>query len=96
MAKRIARKSTVPAVAVVTVFSRLPGAVFFDDPVAAADLDFAASLQRIRSAYENDDCQEMLWHECQQLGFDSSEISRFVANPAAITNCGYGVPIPLR
>jgi hypothetical protein len=31
-----------------------------------------------------------------QMGFDSKEICRFVANPAAITNCGYGDPIPLR
>jgi hypothetical protein len=30
------------------------------------------------------------------MGFDSKEICRFVANPAAITNCGYGDPIPLR
>jgi hypothetical protein len=38
----------------------------------------------------------MLWHDLSQMGFDSREIRRFVANPAAITNCGYGMPIPLR
>jgi hypothetical protein len=38
----------------------------------------------------------MLWHELSQMGFDSREIRHFVANPAAITNCGYGMPIALR
>ena len=55
------------------------------------DLLYAMRLQRIRREYEDDDCQAMLWHELSQMGFDSSEISRFVANPAAITNCGYGM-----
>ena len=59
-------------------------------------LDYAIRLQRIRSEYENDDCQEMLWHDLTQMGFDSRDIRQFVANPAAITNCGYGYPIPLR
>jgi hypothetical protein len=88
------RKST----AVVSYVRDLPGAVYFGE-VDAESLDYAARLQRIRASYENDDCQEMLWHDCQQMGFDSSEIRKFVANPAAITNCGYalaGYPIPLR
>jgi hypothetical protein len=38
----------------------------------------------------------MLWHDLSQMGFDSKEIRQFVANPAAITNCGYGMPMPLR
>jgi hypothetical protein len=59
-------------------------------------LDYAIRLQRIRSEYENDDCQEMLWHDLTQMGFDSRDIRQFVANPAAITNYGYGYPIPLR
>ncbi|MDB5610126.1 MAG: hypothetical protein JWP25_7026 [Bradyrhizobium sp.] len=53
---------------------------------------YAARLQRVRREYENDDCQEMLWHDLSQMGFDSREIRQFVANPAAITNCGYGMP----
>jgi hypothetical protein len=57
---------------------------------------YAARMQRIRREYENDDCQEMLWHDLSQMGFDSKEIRQFVANPAAITNCGYGMPLPLR
>ena len=50
---------------------------------------YAARLQEIRREYETDDCQEMLWHDLSQMGFDSREISAFVANPAAITSCGY-------
>jgi len=56
------------------------------------DLLYAARLQEIRREYENDDCQAMLWHDLSQMGFSSREISAFVANPAAITNCGYGMP----
>jgi phosphopantetheine adenylyltransferase len=52
-------------------------------------LAYAARLQEIRREYENDDCQAMLWHDLSQMGFSSREISAFVANPAAITNCGY-------
>lgn len=75
----------------------LPGAVFFGDAMDAESVAYAARLQQIRSEYEADDCQEMLWHEMSQMGFDSGEIQRFVANPAAITNCGYGMPVvPLR
>jgi hypothetical protein len=44
----------------------------------------------------NDDCQEMLWHDLSQMGFESNEIRQFVTNPPAITNCGYGMPISLR
>ena len=72
-----------------------PGAVFFGN-ITDDDIDYAVRLQRIRSEYENDDCQEMLWHDLMQMGFDSKEIRRFVANPAAITNCAYGMPIAMR
>jgi hypothetical protein len=86
----------------------LPGAVFFGAPFRSErwqysitsrheeSIDYAIRLQRIRSEYESDDCQEMLWHDLSQMGFDSKEIRRFVTNPAAITDCGYGNPIPLR
>ena len=73
----------------------LPGAVFFGDAMDEF-IEYAARLQRIRTSYEGDDCQEMLWHDLSQMGFDSREIRQFVANPAAITNCGYGIPISLR
>jgi hypothetical protein len=96
MASRKIRKPTVPSVVDVTVFRNLPGALFFDHPIEADDLEYAARLQQIRSEYENDNCQEMLWDDLLQMGFDSSEIRKFVANPAAITDCGYGMPFPLR
>jgi hypothetical protein len=67
------------------------GAVFFGD-MDAESLAYAARLQQIRTANEFDDCQEMLRADLTQMGFDSSEIRRFVASPAAITNCGYGMP----
>jgi hypothetical protein len=81
----------------------LPGAVFLGatekDSVTSLDreaLTYASRLQEIRASYEKDDGQEMLWHDCQHMGFSSKEISRFIAHPAAITRCGYGYPIPLR
>jgi hypothetical protein len=93
MASRTARKSTALPVkknstAKISYVRELPGAVFFGDAMDEF-LDHAVHLQRIRSEYENDDCQEMLWHDLTQMGFDSSEIRRCVANLAAITNCGY-------
>jgi hypothetical protein len=75
-------------IADVTYVRALPGAVFFGEPMDE-DIDYAAHLQRIRNEYEGDDCQEMLWHDCQRMGFDSKDISRFVTNPSAITSCGY-------
>jgi hypothetical protein len=78
-------------------FLELPGAVFFGDAINDDEsVDFAVRLQRICRKYKNDDCEEMLWHDLSQMGFDSSYIRQFVANPAAITNCGYGMPLPLR
>ena len=84
------------ATAAISFVRELPGAVFFGDAMDADAFDYAARLQRIRASYENDDCQEMLWHDLSQMGFDSREIRQFVAHPAAITNCGYGMPMPLR
>jgi hypothetical protein len=101
MASRTRKSPTLPvkqkATAAISYIRELPGAVFFGDAINDDEaIEYAARLQRIRSEYENDDCQEMLWHDLSQMGFDSSEIRQFVANPAEITNCGYGMPIPLR
>ncbi len=101
MASRTARKSTALPVkknttVVVNYVRELPGAVFFGDAMDDDDVDYAVRLQRIRASYENDDCQDMLWHDLSEMGFGSREIREFVANPAAITNCGYGWPIALR
>ena len=99
---RTARKSTAIPVkqdvtVVISYIRELPSAVFFGDAINDdEDIEYAVRLQQIRSEYENDDCQAMLWHDLSQMGFDSSEIREFVANPAAITNCGYGDPIPLQ
>jgi hypothetical protein len=82
---------------VISYVRELPGAVFFGDAINDDEsVEYAARLQRIRESYEHDDCQEMLWHDLSQMGFGSKEIRQFVANPAAITNCGYGTPMPLR
>jgi hypothetical protein len=107
MASRTARKSTArPAkksTPVVSYVGELPGAMFFSAtaPLSITEIDrealgYAARLQRIRREYENDDCQEMLWHDLSQVGFGSKEIREFIVNPAAITKCGYGMPLPLR
>jgi hypothetical protein len=71
------------------------------DATSIASIDresllYAVRLQQIRREYENDDCQEMLWHDLSQMGFDAGEIRQFITNPTAITNCGYGTPMPLR
>jgi hypothetical protein len=101
MANRNTRKSTALPVkqnttAVISYVRELPGAVFFGDAINDDEsIDYAARLQQIRREYEHDDCQEMLWHDLSQMGFDPMEIHRFVANPAAITNCGYGIPFAL-
>jgi hypothetical protein len=98
MASRTARKSpALPgSTAVISYVRELPGAVFFGDAMDAESIDYAVRLKRIRASYEHDDCQEMLWHDLTQMGFDSKEIREFVTHPAAITNCGYGMPMPLR
>jgi hypothetical protein len=101
MAKRTRKSTALPvaqdATAVISYVRELPGAVFFGDAINDDEtIEFAARLQRIRREYENDDCQAMLWHDLTQMGFPLEEIHQFVSNPAAITNCGYGDPIPLR
>jgi hypothetical protein len=97
--RNISKSVTAPVstTAVISYVRELPGAVFYDDAINDDEsIEYAARLQRIRREYENDDCQEMLWHDLSQMGFSSKEICEFVVNPAAITNCGYGTPMPLR
>jgi hypothetical protein len=101
MASRTRKFTALPVkqdtTVVISYIRELPGAVFFGDAINDDEsIEYAARLQQIRSEYENDDCQAMLWHDLSQMGFDSREILQFVTNPAAITNCGYGMPIPLR
>jgi hypothetical protein len=101
MTRRARKAAALPvkqnSTAVVSYIHELPGAVFFGDAINDDDfIEYATRLQQIRREYENDDCQAALWHDLSQMGFGSREISQFVANPAAITNCGYGYPIPLR
>jgi hypothetical protein len=91
MASRTARKSTALPVKNTAVFSyilELPGAEFLVD-IAPADMDYAVRMQDIRASYENDDDQELLWLDCQEMGFESNEIRRMAANPALITSCRY-------
>jgi hypothetical protein len=57
--------------------------------IAPADVDHALGMQKIRACYENGGDQELLWLDCQEMGFESREIRRFAANPALITSCGY-------
>jgi hypothetical protein len=91
MASRTRKSTTVPVkkTAVFSYILELPGAEFLGD-VARADVDYALRMQRIRASYENDGDQELLWLDCQDMGFESNEIREFVTNPAAITNCRYG------
>jgi hypothetical protein len=105
MAKRITRKPARPAA---NRIDRLPGAVFFGTLYRAErrqfsftnqhfeNVEYAERLQRIREDYEHDECEEALWADCQGMGFDSADIRWFLANPGAITNCGYFPAIPLR
>jgi hypothetical protein len=53
------------------------------------NVEFAARLQEIRADYEEDGFEELLWLDCQEMGFESSEIRKFETNPAAITSCLY-------
>jgi hypothetical protein len=98
MASRTRKSTALPvkqnATAVVSYIRELPGAVFFGDAINDDEtVEYAVRLQRIRREYEDDDCQAALWHDLLEMGFDSREISAFVANPAAITKCGYGMPM---
>jgi hypothetical protein len=51
--------------------------------------DVAECLQGIRGDYERDGFEETLWADCQEMGFEPSEIREFETNPAAITSCLY-------
>ena len=103
MANRTRKPPALPvkrdATAVISYIRELPGAVFFGDAIEDDEaIEYATRLQQIRCDNENDDCPDMLWHDLSQMGFDATEIREFIANPAAITNCGYyvGAEIPLR
>jgi hypothetical protein len=93
MAKRTRKSAALPVeqrTAKFSYFLDLPGAVFIGDAIEDDEaVEYATRLQQIRSEYENDGYEEMLWHDCQQMGFDSTEIREFIANPAAITSCSY-------
>jgi hypothetical protein len=92
MAKRTRKSPALSAkqntTAVISYIRELPGAVFLGD-IAAADVDQALGMQKIRTCFENDGDEELLWLDCQEMGFESREIRRFAANPALITSCGY-------
>jgi hypothetical protein len=95
------RRSAVPAASVAHRFGELPGAVFFGTLFRSErrqisvtnqhfeNLDDARCLQRIRDDFEMDGCEEMLWADCLKMGFDSTDIRRFVMHPGLITSCGY-------
>jgi hypothetical protein len=95
MVSRTCKSTALPvkrnATAAISYVRDLPGAVFYGD-LADEDIEYATRLQRIRREYENDGYEDMLWHDLSQMGFSSTEIREFVRNPAAITNCGYGMP----
>jgi hypothetical protein len=91
---RITRKPTSrPAAAVAHRFGELPGAVFFGTLFRSErrqfsvtrqheeNLDDARCLQRICDDFEMDGCEEMIWADCMEMGFDSTDIRRFVMNP---------------
>lgn len=93
---RITRKPTSrPAAAVAHRFGELPGAVFFGTLFRSErrqfsvtrqheeNLDDARCLQRICDDFEMDGCEEMIWADCMEMGFDSTDIRRFVMNPWA-------------
>jgi hypothetical protein len=82
MAKRIRKSAALPVeqrTAQFRYFLDLPGAVFIGK-IASADIDHAVHIGGD---------EELLWLDCQDVGFESNEIRRFAANPALITNCGY-------
>jgi hypothetical protein len=92
MANRTSKSPAHPVkrntTAKVSYFRELPGAVFFGD-LADEDIDHAVHMQKIRTSYESSGDQEFLWLDCQEMGFESNEIQRFMASPERITSCGY-------
>jgi hypothetical protein len=99
MANRTRKAAALPVernvTAKISYFLDLPGAVFFGDNIASADIDHAAHMQKIRVCFENGGDQDLLWIDCQEMGFESREISQFVSTPAKMTSCGYGIPFAL-
>ena len=99
MPRRITRKPTARkrnATAYMTTYG-MPGASFlgavkYRDSIASRhfeNVEFAICLQDIRADYEDGGDQELLWLDCQEMGFESSEIREFETDPAAITSCLY-------
>jgi hypothetical protein len=106
--KHIARKRN--ATAYVNRIGWLPGALFLGAVFREErwqrsitkrheeNVDVAERLQRIRSDYEGDGFEEMLWADCLEMGFEPSEIREFETDPAAITSClyvGHGMKPPV-
>ena len=79
MAKRTRKSAALPVeqrTAKFSYFLDLPGAVFIGDAIEDDEaIEYATRLQQIRSEYENDDCQEMLWHDLSQMGFNSRKFA---------------------
>ncbi len=86
MTKRAALPLKETVLIDVTYVRALPGAVFHGDPTDD-DIEYATRLQKIRTEYEN--AIDYLRADLLEMGFDSSELARYVANPAAITSCSY-------
>jgi hypothetical protein len=110
MPRRTARKSTARkrnATAFVSRIGWLPGALFLGAVFREErwqfsitrqheeNVDLAERLQDIRADHEMDGFEEMLWANCLEMGFDSTDIRGFMMNSGLITSCGY-MPIPLR
>jgi hypothetical protein len=106
---RNSKAATLPGSATVTNrIDRLPGAVFFGALYRAdrrqlsltnqhfENVEYAERLQRIRDDYEEHADEDLLYIDCQEMGFESNDIRRFATNAALITDCGYFPAVPLR
>jgi hypothetical protein len=104
MPRRITRKPTARkrnATAYMSRIGWLPGALFLGAVFREErwqfsfanrhfeNVEFAQRLQDIRADYEEDGFEELLWLDCQEMGFESSEIREFETDPALITSCLY-------
>jgi hypothetical protein len=110
MARRITRKPLKRNAVVASRIGWLPGALFLGAVHREErsqrsivkrheeNVEYAERLQQIREDYEADGLEEALWEDLRLMGFDSGEISRCAANPAAITGClfvGAGMKPPV-
>jgi hypothetical protein len=59
-------------------------------PVRRSSCGLPRALWLIRLQDTGD--QEILWQELSHMGYGRDNVREFVANPAAITQCGYGWP----